>query len=491
MEKLLIAVALFPLTWLLSPGEMPADVRAMGAVLWCLCLIPAARYAFGNREMQPPFPFLPLIGLVYGGYYAFAAMAGKANLNYVPMQVGVPYVDPQTEFSTPVRLALVGWCALLLGYATLNAFRRPVVRNDPPWPARQLVPLLLALAYLGIAVQLAQDILPLPSVINGSIYFLTVICRFALAVLVALRARGYLTPRERAALWTSVSLIVVLWVTGGSIGKIFLFLIYLILAHSMGGGRVPLRAVILGVVGILTVTTIKGVLGDYRRRVWFGEAQMNVVQRAGLMFLLTRKQVDELGVGGAVAHGLTTSAARSATLDVFADVVRRTPRDIPYLDGSTYLSLVGAFVPRVLWPSKPTKNLGQMFGHRYQYLLDSDVSTSVNLPFLVEFYMNFGEFGVVFGMFVVGLIYAGLERLLNRRGQTIVRTLMGMAILIPMLDLESDFSLTFGGVVLHLVAFTLLLRYLRRRVDRAAALASSSNPVTAGFAALGARKPSF
>jgi hypothetical protein len=148
-------------------------------------------------------------------------------------------------------------------------------------------------------------------------------------------------------------------------------------------------------------------------------------------------------------------------------------------------------VPRVLWPSKPTKNLGQVFGHRYQYLLDSDLSTSVNLPVLVEFYINFGEAGVFFGMFLVGIIYAGLERLFNRRGQNIVRTLMGMAILIPMLDLESEFSLTFGGVVLHLVAFTLLLRYLRRRVDRAAALSAGSNPATAGFIGAVARKPSF
>jgi hypothetical protein len=267
-------------------------------------------------------------------------------------------------------------------------------------------------------------------------------------------------------MWLTIASLTVLWVTGGSIGKIFLFVIFLVWAHALGGGRIPLRAALLGVLGMLAVATIKGILSDYRRQVWFGQVRMNVVDRAGLMFDLTRARADERGVIGAVKAGLTASANRSATLDLFADVTRRTPSDIPYLNGNTYLSLVGAFVPRVLWPGKPSKNLGQMFGHRYQYLHSRDFSTSINLPFLIEFYVNFGELGVILGMFLVGIIYAVLDHLLNRRGQSVVRIVMGMAILVPMLDLDSDFSLIFGGVVLDLVAFAIVLRFLWQQMPR-------------------------
>ena len=45
---------------------------------------------------------------------------------------------------------------------------------------------------------------------------------------------------------------------------------------------------------------------------------------------------------------------------------------------------------------------------------------------------------------------------------------MGMAILVPLLDLESDFSLIFGGVLLQLVAFSILLRFLRQQMPQKA-----------------------
>ena len=348
VEWLVVAAAFYPLTWLLRPGEMPAEVRATGALLWCLCLLPASRYAFGNRSTRPPFPFLPLVGVFYGAYFALAAVAGQANLNYVPFQLGVPYVNPGSDFNRPIQLALMGWVALLAGHVLIGMIRASPRGGDRNWPARPLVPWLFGLAFLGVAVQLAQDMFRLPSVINGSLFFLTVLSRFALALLLVMRARGFLRPEERAATWFAIAALTILWVTGGSIGKIFLLVIMLMFAHSIGGGRVPLRAVVIGAVGILTVATIKGVLNDYRRQAWFGRVRMNVVDRSGLIFQLTRARVQERGIVGAVSSGLTTSAARSATLDVFADVARRTPSEIPYLNGRTYLSLVGAFVPRVL-----------------------------------------------------------------------------------------------------------------------------------------------
>ena len=148
----------------------------------------------------------------------------------------------------------------------------------------------------------------------------------------------------------------------------------------------------------------------------------------------------------AVTQGFETSAGRSANLDLFADVIRRTPSEIPYWNGETYLSLVGAFVPRFLWPEKPTKELGQAFGHRYGYVGVNDTNTAVNLPFLVEFYLNFGMFGVVFGMMIVGIIYTLLARAVNNPGQDDLLSLAGIVLMIPLTNIESDFSLGFGGL---------------------------------------------
>jgi hypothetical protein len=89
----------------------------------------------------------------------------------------------------------------------------------------------------------------------------------------------------------------------------------------------------------------------------------------------------------------------------------------------------------------------------------------MNFPYLVEFYANFGPVGVFAGMFLTGMIFGVLDRALNRPGQSVVRSVASMSILIPLLNMESDFSLVFGGVFLNGVAFVILLRFLRARVD--------------------------
>jgi len=168
------------------------------------------------------------------------------------------------------------------------------------------------------------------------------------------------------------------------------------------------------------------------------------------------------GIDGAVSKGFETSAGRSANLDLLADVIIRTPREIPYWGGQTYLSLVGAFVPRFIWPDKPTKELGQAFGHRYGYIGQSDNNTALNLPILVEFYANFGIAGAIAGMFLVGLIYFILDRTVNNPGQDTLHSLVGVVILVPLANIESDFSLGFVGLILNGVALWLVLRTIRR-----------------------------
>jgi hypothetical protein len=160
--------------------------------------------------------------------------------------------------------------------------------------------------------------------------------------------------------------------------------------------------------------------------------------------------------------GFQASASRSANLDLLADVILRTPREIPYWGGHTYLSLIGSFVPRFLWPDKPTKELGQAFGHRYGYVGQRDEATAFNLPILVEFYLNFGLSGVVLGMALVGIIYHIVARAVNSPGQDYLVSLAGVVLIIPLLNIESDFSLAFGGLVMNGGALVIVLRVIRR-----------------------------
>jgi hypothetical protein len=251
-------------------------------------------------------------------------------------------------------------------------------------------------------------------------------------------------------------------VGSGSVANAAFFGAVIFVSAWIGLGRIRLSWIIGAALGIALIISLRGVSEQYRKVVWIGGEGGGVVSRTKLFFRLLHARVESDGIDGAVSKGFETSAGRSANLDLLADVIIRTPREIPYWGGQTYLSLVGAFVPRVLWPNKPTKELGQAFGHRYGYIGNSDTNTALNLPILVEFYANFGIAGVIAGMFLVGLIYFVLDRTVNNPGQDSLHSLVGVVILIPMANIESDFSLGFGGLILTGVALWLVLRTIRR-----------------------------
>ncbi len=194
-----------------------------------------------------------------------------------------------------------------------------------------------------------------------------------------------------------------------------------------------------------------------------------------MMVTLLGNRISEQGVGGAIAHGFAMTAGRSAIMDLFANVARRTPDEIPYWGGETYKSLIGAAVPRVLWPDKPTKDLGQSFGHRYKYLHASNKSTAINLPTMVEFFVNFGGTGLVVGMLLIGVIYGVLDNIVNRAGQPMLLSMIGAVILLPLLIIESDFSLVLGGLPLTGIAFYVIWWQLKRALN-ASARVSAKRP---------------
>jgi hypothetical protein len=82
-----------------------------------------------------------------------------------------------------------------------------------------------------------------------------------------------------------------------------------------------------------------------------------------------------------------------------------------YLEGKTLEYLAYAFVPRVLWPEKPTIAKGSWFalriGQAYQRP-DGSINNSVNMTIPGELYLNFGWPGVLLGLVAFALLIAVL-----------------------------------------------------------------------------------
>jgi hypothetical protein len=269
-----------------------------------------------------------------------------------------------------------------------------------------------------------------------------------LGLLTVLARRNELNSAGRVVLVGGFLAAVGVVLAQGNISPVVLLCV--VVGFSLWAGRphIETRWLAAGAAALLVAISLRGVIRDFRMTAWYGNIQFTQTEKAQLMIRLLTNRIANEGIAGAVGGGAAQTAQRSANMDVFADVVRRTPSEIPYWKGQTYLSLVGAFVPRFMWPDKPTKELGQAFGHRYRYLDPTNTSTAINLPITVEFYANFGAGAVFFGMLIVGAIYGILDSLVNKPRQSLIVTMIGLTLLLPLLIIESDFSLVFGGLPL-------------------------------------------
>ena len=154
----------------------------------------------------------------------------------------------------------------------------------------------------------------------------------------------------------------------------------------------------------------------------------------------------------------TTTINRLANISTFGYVIQKTPEQVPYWMGGSYETLWVSFIPRLFWPEKPTSTIGQEFGHRYALLDAADESTSVNLPWLPEFYANFGLFGVLVGMFAIGAMFRFLVQRFTAPRARRIDHVLGITITFTLFYAESNLALMVGGVFLNYLAFSILLR---------------------------------
>tara|TARA_A100001035_G_scaffold278212_1_gene276650 strand:+ start:2354 stop:3880 length:1527 start_codon:yes stop_codon:yes gene_type:complete len=128
---------------------------------------------------------------------------------------------------------------------------------------------------------------------------------------------------------------------------------------------------------------------------------------------------------------------------------------VPYWNGYSYKILYSKLIPRVFWENKPSDDLGNEFGHRYFILtkentkdkLIHDTNTSWNMPILNEFYVNFGNEGVLYGMFLMGLLFGLIVKMGTIQNKKNLEVIIFFFLFTPLFFMESHFSLLFGAII--------------------------------------------
>lgn len=134
-------------------------------------------------------------------------------------------------------------------------------------------------------------------------------------------------------------------------------------------------------------------------------------------------------------------------------VMQKTPREVPFWNGETYASIPYMFIPRALWPDKPSRHFWNKYGRVYGVLSEDDYQTSVGVGYLAEAYMNFGFFGMYICSIFFGFFMAMLEKIsiLFLRGHFYFTYIVFLA---PIVSFANDMGSILNSVVVLLCALT-------------------------------------
>ena len=360
IRGLLVGAAVVPLAFgFFRDTPVPGLPHTLVAALWVLSLLPAYSYLSTPSTRRRSLPFLPTVSLMYGLYYALPLTLGITDQYF-----NAP-VDPVVDYEYPVELALFGWIAMMVAYGALGLVIREKARiRETEWRPRYLARWGLVFLYGPMLVTVIRFYLGATQTTGGIFQFTMSLYWFGAGLLTILARRGALDRVTKLLLIIGVIAGAILVLAGGSIAPMMMLCAAVGFGLWIGKPSIQAPWVIAAIVILLFAMSLRGVVIEFRKQAWFGDVKLTQSQQIGLMLRLLGTRAENDGVFATVANGVATTGGRSANLDLFANVVRRTPSEVPYWKGETYKSLIGSFVPRFLWPDKPSKELGQAFGHR-------------------------------------------------------------------------------------------------------------------------------
>ena len=441
------------ITWLTS-----AEIFWL-SLLFIICCLPAVLFIGGHRLR---IPIMPMWG---AGYFMLFGMPFFSKDDQ-----GLLFsVPPETVQAALQLVVLGGVCCLAIFYTFLGNWVEATTPSiQAPWDLRRAPRSGIALCMVGLVFQYFTSVYTATPALQQILSILSRSSILGMVTLFLLQLRGKLSGRLKVFLWGFfVPLQYVLGLGTGLVFNVILMMVPFLFCYIAERRTVPLLA--MGIAIAVLIVPFLGFKKEFRSYAWYNEENVTVPKTPvgrGVFFL--KLVFEGITKGGsetytAAAETAQERAGSSGLLIITA--ISLTPDVVPYWKGETYISLLWLFVPRFLYPDKPTKMLGQEFGHRYGILDEDDLWTSVNLPHqVVEMYINFGKIGVFLGMALIGCLYRMIAALLGRPESGERALLIGCTIATVLLGIENDFSLVFGGLFYYLVIFYVVLRFFHGNV---------------------------
>lgn len=426
-----------------AQGNASAAVILLASISYFLTMLPFFVYLIGRRDTLCIFP---LYGLNCFIAYVYPIFSGA----------GIGWEIEETYLIKALFLFILGFSAMLFAFYTplggiSNLFLKPkYIEIDE----KKLLP--VAFISIAVGIVLPQTLSMATGELLFSVFrFLGFLGTLGIALFLLRYFEGKMSFAGKLFLFGILLPYVFVkhLISGATAGVLFL-LVLIILVYIYVRKTIPWLHLILA--GILFFV-IFSARDDFRYLTKIYPDLYNTTSKRAMLYL---QLINERITGKTSDYGRTRLALAERTnfLSLFAYTIKLTPRYIPYWDGYTYKDFIYSFLPRVLFPDKPKKVIGQEFGHRYNLLAYEDTSTSINLPQLVEMYINFGTLGVIIGMFFIGLIHRALNILFNHPSAYSGGVIIYLALYGELIEIGSDFSLVYGNFLQAIIFLYIFLR---------------------------------
>ncbi|MCX6936322.1 MAG: hypothetical protein NTU80_00265 [Verrucomicrobia bacterium] len=389
-----LGLLLFAIGWfVLRSGGKINTGTVLGIIIMVAASFPILQWAKLRRSW---FPAFEISCLTCVAFYAIPLLTGHEELR----------AYPDTVVNESASLILAYLCAALIGF---NLQKQPV--RASAWATASLlpqtiyryVPVGLVLNTLHLGIESYSNLLPanLDGTLRALFFGLGTVAVFVLS---RLHGLGMLDARARVFFFGNLALqIIILFSHLYLIRGISLLALGLI-AYASARRKIPIIAIalLLPVLGVL-----HNGKSTMRQLYWESDRPPPTVSELPAFFYewvnygLTNRDKDDQRPRASVFD-------RASLLQMLCLAVDRVPGFKPYLGGESYIDIPAQFIPRLVWPDKPSSLLANIRLALYFNLIDPDNPFKVSIAFgmIAEAYLNFGPIGVI----LLGLGFGLLSR---------------------------------------------------------------------------------
>jgi hypothetical protein len=440
--------------WLTSPNDVSIVQAAAGFVL---ILMPWISYQRWRKLKQTEVPLFSMIAGMYWLYYALPLFWGdRYSVSMFRQGLDIP----ESTITASISLAVIGVVAFWLGMRT-RIGQRLVPRTIPDIPTNPMrwdwIRVLLVAGTFGSLSENALYSLG-TGLSQLMLTLLTLVPLVCYAILFRNYLRGQATRGDKILLTLFLFLRFLIGMSSGWMGALGFLMITTAAIYIYERKRFPVLFFSVMVVYVLFFQVGKFAM---REKYWYDAEEGSKVERIALWAEESFKRWGEAltDSSGEIGRNLAyTSLSRVSLLTQTANVIEMTPETVPYQYGYTYSYMFVAFIPRFVWPDKPSANDANRF-----YQVSYGITAEENLEFgsfasgnLTEGYINFGWLGGFAVMFLLGIFFDWFQWTFLTEASGYLLRGIGVALLPYFLTIEAQLA-AYLGATLQRVGLILLL----------------------------------